>query len=232
MKRLDWSLIRPARPAKKGQRPQRQIDEIEAVIDGRVHEAARRVLSEEEVDALADLEERLEDLTVAACEAARAPRVGDDPDWENRLVDEFDEADTDLELDDFLEVRRQEFDCERCPHAAMYSLYPLDPCEMSVGPLLQALSGGPLAHAIRRPMGPDDMRKLADELERALEEGRYGHLAEVDVSDLLNKSVGYLRFWARLGFGVRPELVEDDAAIQTPDGPVGAPGGSHSKLLH
>lgn len=232
MKRLDWTLIRPARPSKKGQRLQRQIDELEAAIESRVHEATRRVLSESEVDALAELEERLEDLTIATCEAARAPRVEDDPDWENRIVDEYADADTDLELDDYLEMRRQEFDCDRCPHAVRYSLYPQDPCEISVGPLLQALAGTPIAQAIRRPMGPDDMRALADELERALEQGRFTHMAEVDVADLLTRSVAYLRFWAHLGFGLRPELVEDEAPIQTPDGPVGAPGGNHSKLLH
>lgn len=233
MKRLDWTLIRPARPTPTAQRqPRRHIDELEAAIESRVHEATRRVLSESEVDALAELEERLEDLTIATCDAARAPRVGDDPDWETRIVDEYGDADTDLELDDYLEMRRQEHDCDRCPHAALYSLYPQDPCETSVGPLLQALAGTPLAQAIRRPMGPDDMRTLADELERALEQGRFSHLAEVDVADMLTRSIAYLRFWARLGFGVRPELAEDEAPIQTPDGPVGAPGGNHSKLLH
>lgn len=235
MKRLDWTLIRPPRPSRKNiplKKQQRRIEELESAIETRVHEATKRLLSEAEVDQLADLEERLEDLTIASCEAARAPRVGDDPDWENRLVDEFGDADTDLDLDDYLEQRRNDFDCERCPHAAFYSLYPQDPCEISVGPLLQVIDNDRLARAITRPMGPDDMRTIAIDLERALESGHFKTLAEVDAADLLHKSIDYLRFWARLGFGIRPELVDDEVALQTPDGLIGPPAGGSSTLLH
>jgi len=235
MKRLDWTLIRPARPRKKAQRAQRHhrsIDELETAIEARVHAATERLLTEAEVDELAELEERLEDLTVASCEAARAPRVGDDPDWENRLVDEYAEADTDLELDDYLELRRKDFDCERCPHVALYSLYPQDPCEMSVGPLLSALGAESLVLAIQRPMGPEDMHELAAQLERTLEAGSFTTLAEVEVSDVIHKAIGYLRWWADLGFGVRPELVDDEAPLHTPEGPIGAAGKGQSTLLH
>lgn len=235
MKRLDWTLIRPPRPSRKNlpvKRQQRRIEELESAIEARVHEATQRLLSEEEVDQLADLEERLEDLTIASCEAARAPRVGDGPDWENRLVDEYADADTDLELDDYIEMRKQDFDCERCPHAAAYSLYPQDPCEISVGPLLSVLDGDALIRAIVRPMGPDDMRSVATELERALDAGHFKTLAEVDAADLIHKSIDFLRFWARLGFGIRPELVDDEEALQTPDGLIGPPAGGTSTLLH
>ncbi len=235
MKRLDWTLIRPPRPSRKNvpiKRQQRRIEDLEAAIDARVHEASHRLLSEDEVAALAELEDKLDDITVASCEAAHAPRVGDDPDWENRLVDEYAEADTDAELDDYLEMRRQDFDCERCPHASPYSLYPQDPCEISVGPLLAVLEGEALLATLTRPMGPDDMRTLAGSLEQTLDAGRFKTLAEVDVADLLHKCIDYLRFWAKLGFGVRPELVDDEAAIITPDGPIGAPGAGQSTLLH
>lgn len=235
MKRLDWTLIRPPRPSRKNvpiKRQQRRIEDLEAAIDARVHEASHRLLSEDEVAALAELEDKLDDITVASCEAAHAPRVGDDPDWENRLVDEYADADTDAELDDYLEMRRQDFDCERCPHASPYSLYPQDPCEISVGPLLAVLEGEALLATLTRPMGPDDMRTLAGSLEQTLDAGRFKTLAEVDVADLLHKCIDYLRFWAKLGFGVRPELVDDEAAIITPDGPIGAPGAGQSTLLH
>src|SRR5690606_34288272 len=104
------------------------------------------------------------------------------------------------------------------------SLYPQDPCEISVGPLLAVLEGEALLATLTRPMGPDDMRALAGSLEQTLDAGRFKTLAEVDVADLLHKCIDYLRFWAKLGFGVRPELVDDEAAIITPDGPIGAPG--------
>ena len=234
MKRLDWTLIRPARPdigAKKKKLPA-QIDELENAIEARVHEASRRLLSEEEVDTLVDLEERLDNLTIASCEAAHAPRVGDDADWESRIVDEFSDADTDLELDEYLEMRRQDFDCDRCPHAARFSLYPQDPCEISVGPLLQALDTDALIEAVAAPMGPDDMRTLADDLERVLDNGRFKSLAELDVAALLSEAVRFLRFWAKLGFGIRPELADEDAPVHTPEGPMGPPGAGHNSLLH
>lgn len=235
MKRLDWTLLRPPRPGKKrlrSPRVRRELDQLEARIDARVHDAAQRVLTEAEVEELAELEERFEDLTVASCEAAHAPRVEDDPDWEHRVVDEFADADTDLELDDYIEMRRRDFDCERCPHAAAYSLYPQDPCEISVGALLSVIDDEALLSAIAAPMGPDDMRATAAALERALDEGRIKTLAECDAADLVHKSIDYLRFWAKLGFGIRPELVDEDPAIQTPDGPIGAPGADQSSLLH
>lgn len=235
MQRLDWTLIRPPRPSRKKaplKRQLRRIDELEAAIEARVHEATRRLLTEDEVEQLAELEERLEDVTIASCEAAHAPRVRDDPDCETRLLDEYADADTDLELDDFLEMRRQDFDCERCPHAAKYSLFPQDPCEISVGPLLEALEGSRLLRALTGPMGPDDMRTLADALERVLEDGAFRTLVEVDVTDVINHAARYLRFWGRLGFGVRPELIEEEAPLHTPEGPIGAPGTGQRTLLH
>lgn len=237
--RLDWPLLRPARPLEprsrqlRAPRLQRQIDQVETKIEALVQEARRRVLQEGEVDKLADLEDRLDGMTLAACEAAHAPRIEDDPDWENRLVEEFEHADTDMELDEFLDFRRKEFDCDRCPFAAFYSLYPQDPCEMSVGPLLVALaSSTELVDSLRQPMGPDDMRALADSLEAVLTTGSYRPLAELDAGDLIAKAIEYLRFWGRLGFGIHPELVDEEVAIQTPDGPIGPPSTGPSSLLH
>lgn len=229
MKRIDWMLIRPPRPDKK---VAKRLDELEGRIDARIHEATQRVLSESEVDALCDLEDRFDGATIAACEAAHAPRYEEAPDGENRLVDEYAMTETDLELDEYLETRRREFDCERCPHASSYSLYPMDPCEITAGALLEILVDDPLKRAIRRPMGPDDMRRLADELELRRTEGRFQALTELDAGDYLDKCVAFLRLWARLGFGVRPVDFDALEPIQTPEGPLGTPSGSTSHLLH
>jgi hypothetical protein len=148
------------------------------------------------------------------------------------VVDEFASSDTDYELEEYLEVRRREFDCDRCPHAAIYSLYPQDPCEISVGPLLEALADERLSRLLTHEMGPDDMRELADALEGARTAGGVSPVAGLDSADMLEKAITYLRFWAKLGFGIRPELIDDEDPIQTPEGPVGPPSGDVSSLLH
>lgn len=231
MKRLDWTLIRPPRPTKKSAR---LVDELEQKIELKVRAARRRVLTTTEVDKLVSLEERLDNHTIAACEAAHAPRVEDDPNWENRIVDEYAESDNDYELDEYLELRRREFDCDRCPHAALYSLYPQDPCEISVGPLLDALTETSLVARLKILMGPDDMAELAAQLDAARVEARFGVVDGLDIADLLEKSAHYLRFWGQLGFGIRPELVDDEDPIVTPGGDGENEGGEEppTGLLH
>ncbi|MFO0751275.1 MAG: hypothetical protein U1F43_37245 [Myxococcota bacterium] len=218
MSRLDWQLIRPARPGKKHARI---LDEVEPAIEAKVHEATQRVLEAREVAELCDLEDRQDNATIASCEAAHAPRVGDDPDWETRVVDEYADADTEMELEEYLEMRRREFDCDRCPHASPWSLHPQDPCEISVGVLDAALHDDDLRARLRRAMGPDDMTALATDLETAQSKNELEALPEVDVAAALQGATRFLRFWARLGFGVRPELVSELEPIQTPDGPIG-----------
>ncbi len=229
MKRLDWTLIRPPRPNKKSAR---LVDQIEQRIELRIREAQRRVLTPTEVEKIADLEDRLDNHTIAACEAAHAPRVEDDPDWENRIVDEYAESENDFELDEYLELRRKEFDCDRCPHAAVYSLYPQDPCEISVGPLLDALSDKALLEQLQTPMGPEDMASLATLLDEARTAQTFTAIPGIDTADLLEKAAHYLRFWGQLGFGVRPELVDEEPPILTPDGASGPPEGEPSSFLH
>ncbi|HRE87879.1 MAG TPA: hypothetical protein PK095_01955 [Myxococcota bacterium] len=208
-------MIRPPRPTKKSAR---LVDELEQKIELKVRAARRRVLTTTEVDKLVSLEERLDNHTIAACEAAHAPRVEDDPNWENRIVDEYAESDNDYELDEYLELRRREFDCDRCPHAAFYSLYPQDPCELSVGPLLDALTDAELVGRLATPMGPDDMGELAARLDTTRLAGEFADVAGLDVADLLEKSSHYLRFWGLLGFGIRPELVDEEDTIVAPGG--------------
>ena len=229
MKRLDWTLIRPARPSKKSGR---LVDELEQKIELRVREAKRRLLTPSEVDKLASLEDRLDNHTITACEAAHAPRIEEDAGWENRIVDEYAETDNDYELDEYLELRRREFDCDRCPHAAFYSLYPQDPCEISIGPLLDALEDPDVLGRLTVSMGPEDMAQLASQLDATREGQRFQPAAGLDIADLLEKSAHYLRFWGQLGFGIKPELIDDEDPIQTPEGPSGAPDGETSGFLH
>lgn len=229
MKRLDWTLIRPARPSKKSGR---LVDELEQKIELRVREAKRRLLTPSEVDKLVSLEDRLDNHTITACEAAHAPRVEDDANWENRIVDEYAETDNDFELDEYLELRRREFDCDRCPHAAIYSLYPQDPCEISVGPLLDALEDLDILNRLTVSMGPEDMAQLAGQLDATREARRFQPATGLDIADLLEKSAHYLRFWGQLGFGIKPELIDDEDPIHTPEGHSGPSDGETSGFLH
>ena len=196
-----------------------------------MREARRRVLREREVEELVELEERLDGMTLSACEAVHAPRVEDDPDWESRLVDEFAGADTDLELEEYLEIRKREFDCDRCPFASEYSLYPQDPCEMSLGPLYVAVADPAIKARFLAPMGPEDMRALADTLDVVIQAGGLTPQRGVDVQDMAGKAVEYLRLWAKVGFGILPELVANEPPIQTPEGIVD-PATTTRTLLH
>ncbi|PKN58425.1 MAG: hypothetical protein CVU56_06050 [Deltaproteobacteria bacterium HGW-Deltaproteobacteria-14] len=228
MKRLDWHLIRPPRPGAA------EVAEIEHRIDELVHRATEKVLDEDELTRLLDLEDLHDERTIATCEAVGAPRVDDDPDWESRTIDEYADTDTDLDLEEYLELRRAEPDCERCPFASVYSLFPLDPCEFAAGGLLQVVTDGDVRRQVAEPMDAGQMVALADALERVMAEGRWEHIVELDAEDYLKKAVFFLRLWARHGFRVRPVATDEEAPILTPDGPIGGSydDGEPSPLLH
>lgn len=228
MKRLDWHLIRPPRPGAA------EVTDIERRIDELVQRATEKVLDDDELALLLDLEDLHDERTIAACEAVSAPRVDDDPDWESRSIDEYADTDTDLDLEEYLDLRRAEPDCERCPFASPYSLFPLDPCEFSAGGVLQVVTDPDVRRQAAEPMDPAQMLALADALEVALAEHRWEPIVELDAEDYLKKAVCFLRLWARHGFRVRPVATDEEAPILTPDGPSG---GSHddgepSPVLH
>ncbi len=209
MKRLDWRLIRPFRAG--ACREPSVADEVERLVE----QAVTQGLVGEEMAELVALEERYQALTVPPCEAVSAPRLEDDPDWESRLIDEYGESDLDLELEDYLSARRREHDCERCPYASPYSLFPMDPCEFSAGALEVVLDDEDLWLRAQQAMTPPAMVALATDLAAALAQGRYRGLDELDARDYLEKAIFFLRFWADLGFAVRPARLDqpdEDAA--------------------
>ena len=185
-------------------------------------EVIRRLVTREaagELDAedgrlLEEVEETYLDSTVPHCDAVHAPYVGDDPHWETRMLDEFAESDADLELEVYLELRRSEPDCERCPYASPYSLFPMDPCEFSAGLLEHILADGALQAQAARAMTPDEMRAYADGLEQALAAGRWRDIEIVDVADYLSKAAHFLRFWADHGFAILPTDIDEVLDVQ------------------
>lgn len=62
------------------------------------------------------------------------------------------------------------------------------------------------------------MAELAARLDAARVEVRFAEVAGLEIADLLEKSAHYLRFWGQLGFGIRPELVDEEEPIVTPGG--------------
>jgi len=226
MKRVDWQLLRPPRPGAEG------VDEVEREIDVMVERATEQVLTEPELAVLLELEDQHEGMTIPACEAVDAPRLEDDPDWESRVLDEYAETDTDIELEEYLELRRRDPDCERCPFSSPYSLFPLDPCEFSAGPLFVILDDPALLAVAVAPMGPAEMRWLAAAIDEALTRGAWHPLAELDAQDFLRKASYFLRLWSRHGFGVRPQVIDDLAEIVTSEESSRGSGESGESYLH
>lgn len=176
---------------------------------------------------LAELERRYEELTVPKCEAAQAPTVSQDPDWETRVLEEFEELDIDCELEDFMKLRSEEPDCERCPYASPYSLFPMDPCEFSAGALEEILLDAELAEAASRGMECAGMAEYAQRLEDALGAGRFQEHTAVHSEDYIEKAVAFLRFWSGLGFSLQPALlderIEELAEIEDEEGEADVP---------
>ncbi|MCA9518446.1 MAG: hypothetical protein KC635_26105 [Myxococcales bacterium] len=227
MKRVDWCLVRPAKPGATG------VAALEGEIAVLVEQAAEEVLTEEELERLVALEDEQEEQTVLMCDAVAAPRVEDDPDWESRICDEYADTDTDLELEEYLELRAKDPDCDRCPFASPYSLYPLDPCEFSAGPLFVILGDAAVHAAAKRAMGPAEMGELADAIDTAAARG-FREVPEVDARDFLKRAAHFLRFWGRHGFSVKPVEPDELPPIMTesepPDGPDDP--GEPSSYLH
>lgn len=204
MRRLDWQLVRPQADGNVAE-PLRLVE----LITRRVRLEAAGELDEEGHDLLEHLESRYLDETTPYCEAVGAPIVGDDPHWESRVIDEFADSDVDLELEEYLELRQREPDCERCPYASPYSVFPMDPCEFSAGGLELVLFDPDLAALATRPMTPTDMRSYADALNAELDEGRCRDTDVLEASDYLQKAILFLRFWADHGFALHPIDLDD-----------------------
>jgi len=204
MRRLDWQLVRPDSEGSVLE-PLQWVE----IIRRLVHREARGLLTSEDREILAHTEEAYVSQTRSTCAVVGAPVVEDDPHWQPRMIDEFSESDAQIDLAEYLEMRRTEPDCERCPYTSPYSLFPMDPCEFAAGLLDEVLMDRTLLEQIRQPMTPDGMRALAEALAQARDAGQHGDAAGVDVPDYLSKSIYFLTFWADAGFGVLPVDIDD-----------------------
>ena len=203
MQRIDWRLIRPARD---GAEEGRHVARALVHLWPRISDLSDEGHAESQ---LVELEKRYADLTVSPCEASSAPKIADDPDWETRMLEEYEILDVEEDLEDFLQARRSEPDCERCPYASNYSLFPMDPCEFSAGGLLEILHSRSLGDQATQSMDSTTMMKYADELGTALSRGEFNEHPAVHAEDYLEKTISFLRFWAQLGFSIEPALLDE-----------------------
>ena len=211
MRRIDWQLVGPLR-ADDG-RGEELVEELRRVEE----EAASRPEDQALLARLRELDDACAEASLSPCEAVGAPLVGDDPDWETRVIDEFAGLDLELELEEYLGQRSREPDCERCPYATPYSLYPMAPCEFAAGGLEEILRDAEQLDAALAAMGPEAMAALATSLDQTLRAGHWLASEVLEVPDYLEKAVCFLRFWSEHGFGVEPvdggaSAAEDDDA--------------------
>ena len=204
MRRLDWQLVHP-----DGDGDLDESMQLLVMIRRLATKEASQGLSEDEIEFLGGAEESYYEGTLAHCDAVEAPLVEQDPDWETRIIDEYAESQEDMELEDYLDIRRREPDCDRCPFASPYSLYPMDRCEFSAGALEEVLTDEGLRARLAEPMQPAQMLALATDLEATIAAGTWREIDAVDTRDYLNKAVFFLRFWAEYGFGILPTDVDE-----------------------
>jgi hypothetical protein len=229
MTRLDWLLVRPARNGRRRAEPLRRLEQA---IAARLAAARTRVLSPAAVDELCDLETRLDDLTLSECEAVNAPVYRDDPDGPERLAAMYQDEGDDRALEAWVHDRLDDFDCDKCPFASRYSLYPSSPCELSAGPLRIVLADHPdLVDRLALPMGPAEMQQLAASLREVLQGGSFHAVEGLDTRDYLTAAVRFLESWAARGFGVDPDL-DADEPFPTPEGPLHIPRVAPTSILH
>lgn len=208
MHRLEWRLAHPIRDGHRD-----RVEELGAELTDL--EAERPSVVGPEDSRYLQLGRELASLTIPPCEATGAPRVGDSADWEQRLLIEFhegDHLDDPLDFSEYAELRREDYDCARCPYRTPYTGWPLDPCELVADPLLDLIEDERALEMSLSDLEPPEMIELADLLDSMRREGRYIPAPEVDALDLLTKASLFLRFWADLGFSVTAHSDEEDEA--------------------
>lgn len=203
MKRIDWRLIRPPTgDGGEGARTSRALVQL-------WKRASSFVGDHEAEGQLVELEKRYVETTLSPCEAAGAPRVEDDPDWESRMIDEFEASTVEDDLEAFLAERRVEHDCERCPYASMYSIFPMDLCIFSAGALEEILVDPRLVEAASRGMKPQEMNAYAQAIKQVLVEKEFREHLAVHAEDYLEKAASFLQFWSQLGFSIEPAILDE-----------------------
>ena len=205
--RLEWELVPRVREDKR--------DEVEHIaleimrLDA-LMQMGRDALTDEEKTLLLSLQRQIGDCMEKPCQATSAPLLTARPRWRELVRDIYQGLDQKhlLSLDDFLESMGAEYDCSACSWRTDYPGISGIPCEFSLEPLLLSLPDSEICETIQFELLPREMVELASELSLVRQAGGYAAVADINVDDYLDQAVAYLRFWADLGFGVMPVILD------------------------
>jgi hypothetical protein len=204
---LEWELVPQVREDKR--------DEVEYIaleimrLDA-LMQLGRDTLTAQERTHLLSLQKKLSDCMENPCQAAAAPLLTARPCWQEIVTEIYQGLDQKhlLPLDEFQESMGTEYDCSACSWRTDYPGISGIPCEFSLEPLLLALVDCEICETVQFELQPREMVELASELSLVRRAGSYSCVPDVDLDDYFEQTVAYLRFWADLGFGVMPVVLD------------------------
>jgi hypothetical protein len=207
--RLEWELV----PMVKSDRHA----EVEALateildLDAKLEAAPERMTPAEQTR-LIDLQKRMSQCVVSPCEAAGTPLLRARPRWKEESAVVYRESGCkgEVSLDDFLQVVGGQHDCALCDGASAYPGVSGIPCEFDLTPLAQVLADESVLEQIQFELEPREMEALAVELEGRARSKAAKKANDIDPGHYLSDAVRFLRYWARLGFGVAPAHVDSE----------------------
>lgn len=206
--RIEWELV----PRVRADR----VDEVECIAEEILEldaalELARSDLSEEEERRLLNLHSRMAECLLSPCEAAGTPLLRVRDRWRELAVKSLASIPEQeiLDEDRFVHLMGQQHDCSVCDGKSRFAGVSGVPCEFDLTFLPMILPQDDLCESVQFELTPDEMNIFAAEVESRRRTGSYAILELVDAPTYLAEIERYLRFWARLGFGVAPAFVEE-----------------------
>lgn len=207
--RIEWELVPRVRPDRQDlvEDLAEEILELDAAL-----ELAGDHLSEDDEERLLDLHARMANCLLSPCEAAEAPLLRVRTAWQDLAAQTFASLPDHDALDEetFLQLMGQQHDCAMCDGKSKFAGVSGVPCEFDLTPLATILPQDELCDSVQFELAPDEMLRLAAEVEVRKQTRSFSGIDHADARLYLGEMERYLRFWARLGFGVAPAFVEED----------------------
>jgi len=207
--RTEWELVPLVREDRRAlvEELAEEILSLDAIL-----EVAPERMTEDQQARLIQLQREMAECVVSPCEAADAPLLSTRPDWTSEVRTAFENMPSNdgLCLREFVEMMDVQHDCSRCEGASLFPGVSGIPCEFDLTPLFEILTRDTLLEQVQFEMEPDEMRLLADDLDRRLLCKAFCQLTDFDTESYLSDAVRFLRYWAHLGYGVAPAYVRTE----------------------
>jgi hypothetical protein len=208
--RMEWELVPRVKPEHRDEVSTiaEEILRLDAALD-----AAPEGLAGVDEERLLELQARMARCLVSPCAEAQTPLLAGREQWRETVAGLFATLPGHEELDQalFANLMGQQHDCALCDGRTAFPGVSGVPCEFDLTPLTLVLPGTESLETVQFELSADEMLRLADELELSFRAGSYLQPPGVDAKLYLSECVRYLRFWARLGFGLAPAWTEDEA---------------------